>query len=95
MTAALGLVHACADPSVVTSSPNLSEPIVRVTLRISTSAGNMPIVESELEASVANSTAPFVKGFRNKGHNVSTIYIDSITPSYVSSSIYNCLQVHL
>ncbi len=81
------LAPACADASVVTPSANVSEPIVRVTLRISTTAGNMPIVVSELQASVANSTAPFVQGFRSKGHNVSTIFIDSITPSYVSSNL--------
>ncbi|CAL5230064.1 g13517 [Coccomyxa viridis] len=71
-----------SDASVVTPSANVSEPIVRVTLRISTTAKNLPIVVSELQASVANSTASFVEGFRSKGHNVSTIFIDSITPSY-------------
>ena len=92
--ASTSLVPACADASVVTPSANVSEPIVRVTLRISTTAGNLPIVVSELQASVANSTAPFVQGFRSKGHNVSTIFIDSITPSYVSLAPSCCLQVH-
>lgn len=68
---------------------------MRVTLRISTTAGNMPIVETELQASVANSTAPFVKGFRSKGHNVSSIFIDSITPSYVSSKPISLLPEKL
>lgn len=91
LTAASSLAPACADASVVTPSANVSEPIVRVTLRISTTAKNLPIVVSELQASVANSTASFVEGFRSKGHNVSTIFIDSITPSYVSSSPSRCL----
>lgn len=75
----------CADASIVTPSANLSEPIVRVTLRISTSIGNVSIVETELKASVANSSAPMVEGFRAKGHNVSDISIDTVTSSFVSS----------
>ncbi len=69
----------------MTPSANLSEPIVRVTLRISTSRGNLTVVEYELKQSVANSTAPMVAGFRAKGHNVTSIQLDSMTASFVSA----------
>ncbi len=67
-------------------SSNVSEPIVRVTLRLTTTFGTLSIVDYELHQSVANSTAPMLANFRLKGHNVSEMLIDSVTASYVSTA---------
>lgn len=70
---------------MVTPSHNVSEPIVRVTLRLTTTVANLSTVDYELHQSVANGTAPMVEDFRSKGHNVSEMLLDSVTASYVST----------
>ena len=70
---------------MVTPSTNISEPIVRVTLRLTTTVANLSIVDYELHQSLANSTAPMLEDFRSKGHNVSEMLLDSVTASYVST----------
>ncbi|BDA45207.1 probable serine/threonine-protein kinase SIS8 at C-terminar half [Coccomyxa sp. Obi] len=61
--------------------PVLTEPVVRVTLRISTTVTLMDKVEQELQRSMQNTTTGLAARFRAKGHDVSGIYIVSMTSS--------------
>jgi hypothetical protein len=65
----------------------LSEPIVRVTLRISTNVLMLARVQQEMLEAVANTTAPLPSLFRAKGYDVSGIYLISMT-----SSLVRCLD---
>lgn len=65
---------------------SLTEPVVRVTLRISTTVSLAPKVQVELQECVQNNTTGLAAMLHTKGHDVSAIYIDSITSSLVRRS---------
>lgn len=61
----------------------LTEPVVRVTLRISTTVTLVDKVEQELQRSMLNTTDSLAARLRAKGHDVTGIYIVSMTSSLV------------
>ncbi len=61
----------------------LTEPVVRVTLRISTTVSLANRVQEELQEVVQSNTTGLASLLRAKGHDVTAIYINSITSSLV------------